>query len=149
MIAAFEQAADDIEFHQGKKALKIITTIPEAVYELALYYYSSKPLKGKQKARDKWYYLTRYVLHHIEMQSVYCLYNHSRDAIPRSHSKDPTFKKGLHQLELYRVAYRSLAQPTIVSVDKKKVLTNLDVLSTPYQPIKQPKRQSEPTPLFN
>lgn len=122
MVKAFEQAATDIEANRGNAARNRITNLPESVYELSLSYYHAKPLKAKKRTRDRYYYLTRYVLHFIEMQSVYCLY--SIDAIPRNHTRDNTFKKGMQQLEVYRIAYRGLEKPVAVSVDHQVIIFN-------------------------
>jgi hypothetical protein len=136
MVSVFQQAASDIEQGRGQRARKCVTELPEDIYDTALLY----------RKRNKFGYLIRYVLYFIERQSVYCLYN---DYIPRRHVNDPKFKKGAQQLEVYRIAYLGLEQPPTVSVARKIVFVNPDILSTPYHPIRKKGGQCKPTPLFS
>jgi hypothetical protein len=127
MIDTFQQAASDIEQGRLRKARNDVTNLPEPIYEKSLRWYNSK-------VKDYYYYLIRYVLDSFEYKVMYC------------------GKAGLEEdLSLYLAMFHALDcnKPDIVLDARQPVLVNPDILSTPYHPVRQPRGECKPTPLFN
>lgn len=132
MIESFEQAEVCIDNGYLDLARQLITELPESIYEKALSRY-------KSKIADYYFYLIRFVLDRIELESVYT---------QKAGMKNDVYASGM-MVEILRSS-----AATSVFEDRQLVVTKagLDtLLSKPYQPIKKIRRKAIhllPTPLF-